>query len=96
MMQEQAAPDWNAYSFVASIEDGRLTEGNPPVPAEIEQDYKYAWAAILPLALRDLKEAQDDLVVRGALAVVAHAKGQHTLAAIALCTEDERVEMLGG
>lgn len=96
MMQEQALPDWNAYSLVASIEDGRLAEGNPPVPYELEQDYERAWAAILPLALRDLGEAQDDLVVRGALAVVAHAKGQHTLATIALCTEDERVEMLGG
>jgi hypothetical protein len=96
MMQEQAEPDWNAYSLVASIEDGRLAQGNPPVPSELEQDYENAWAAILPIALRHLGEAQDDLVVRGALAVVAHAKGQHTLATIALCTEDERVEMLVG
>lgn len=96
MMQEQAKPDWNAYSLVASIEDGRLVEGNPPVPSELEQDYECAWATILPIALRDLGEARDDLVVRSALAVVAHAKGQHTLATIALCTEDERVEMLGG
>lgn len=96
LMQDQAAPDWNAYSLVASIEDGRCAEGNPPVPSELEQDYRRAWAAILPMALRDLAQTEDDLVVRGALAVVAHAKGQRTLAAIALCTEDERVEMLGG
>ena len=96
MMQEKAQPDWNAYSLVASIEDGRLAEGNPPVPSELEQDYERAWTALLPMALRDLGEAQDDLVVRSVLAVVAHAKGQHTLAAIALCTEDERVEMLAG
>ena len=93
MMQEQAQPDWNGYSLVASIEDGRLAGGNPPIPSELEQEYERAWAAILPMALRDLGGAQD-LVVRGALAVVAHAKGQHTLATIALCTEDERVEML--
>jgi hypothetical protein len=48
------------------------------------------------MALRDLETATDDLVVRSALAVIAHAKGQHTLATIALCTEDERAEMLSG
>lgn len=96
MMRDQAAPDLNAYALVASIEDGRWAEGNPPVPSELEQDYRSAWAAILPMALRDLAQTEEDLVIRGALAVVAHAKGQRTLAAIALCTEDERVEMLGG
>ncbi|MBB3956842.1 hypothetical protein [Novosphingobium sediminicola] len=95
MMQEQSKPDWSAYSLVASIEEARLADGNPPVPSELKQDYENAWAAILPMALRDLAEAQDDLVVRGALAVVAHAKGQHTIGTIALLTEDERVEMLG-
>jgi hypothetical protein len=95
MIQEQAEPDWNAYSLVASIEDGRLREENPPIPFELRPEYEHAWAAILPIALRHLGEAQGDRVVRGALAVVAHAKGQHTLATIALCTEDERMEMLG-
>lgn len=96
IMQEQTEPDWNAYSLVASIEEGRLAEGNPPLPSSLEQDYAHAWAVILPMALRDLETATDDLVVRSALAVVAHAKGQHTLATIALCTEDERGEMLSG
>jgi hypothetical protein len=95
MMQGQVEPDWNAYSLLASIEGGRLAEGNPPVPVDLKQHYEQAWATVFPIALRDLEEAKDDLVDRGALAVIAHAKGQHTLAAIALCTEDERVEMLG-
>ena len=96
LMKDQDAPDWNAYALVASIENGRLGEGSPPIPSEVEQDYERAWTAILPMALRDLGQAQDELLVRGTLAVIAHAKGQHTLAAMALCTEDERVEMLGG
>lgn len=58
-------------------------------------DYDSAWMALLPLALRDIQVVNDDLTVRGILAVIAHAKGPHTLASIALCTEDERVEMLG-
>lgn len=96
IMQEQTEPDWNAYSLVASIEEGRLAEGNPQLPSSLEQDYAHAWAVILPMALRALETTTDDLVVRSALAVVAHAKGQHTLATIALCTEDERAEMLSG
>ena len=95
MMQEQAAPNWNAYSLIASIEEARLNEDNPPIPSELERDYSHAWAAILPMALRDLGQARDDLLVRSALAVVAHSKGQHTLGTLALCTEDERAEMLG-
>lgn len=94
MMQEQSIPDWSAYSLVASIEEGRLADGNPPLPTELEIDYRRAWDDLLPLALRDLAVVTDDLSVRGILAVIAHAKGQHSLAAIALCTEDERVEML--
>jgi hypothetical protein len=93
-MQEQAAPDWNAYTLVASIEEARLTEGNPPVPFELSLNYERAWAALLPIAIRDLGQSNDDLVVQGAFAVVAHAKGQRSLAAFALCTEDERREML--
>lgn len=95
MMQEQAAPNWNAYALIAGIEEARLAEGNPPVPEALEADYRRAWDAALPLALRHLQEADDDLTVRSALAVVAFAKGQHRLASIALLTEDEREEMLG-
>jgi hypothetical protein len=95
MMHGQSEPDWNAYALIASIEEGRLADASPPLPSELQPDYEGAWAAILPMALRDLSEAQDDLAVRSTLAVIAHAKGQHTLAAIALCTEDERAEMLG-
>lgn len=94
MMQAQSEPDWNCYALIASIEEGRLADGSPPVPLELRQDYENAWSVILPMALRDLGQAEDDLIVRGALAVIAHVKGQHTLAAIALCTEGERVEML--
>lgn len=95
MIAGQAAPSWKAYALLASIEEGRLTDGNPPVPPELAVAYRDGWAALLPLALRDLAVVQDDLAVRSILACVAHAKGQHTLAEIALCTEDERLEMLG-
>lgn len=95
LMQEQSAPNWNAYSLLASIEEAHLSGRNPPVPPVLAADYERAWTALLPLALRDIEGVDDDLPVRGILAVIAHAKGQHTVASIALCTEDERVEMLG-
>lgn len=96
MMQEQTEPDWVAYAIVASIEEGRLNEESPSIPPELQQDYERAWASILPMALRVLQESTEDLIVRSAFAVIAHAKGQRTLATIALCTEDERIEMLRG
>jgi hypothetical protein len=95
LMQEQSAPDWNAYSLIASIEAARLSGRNPPMPPVLAADYELAWRSLLRLALRDIQAVNDDLTVRGILAVIAHAKGQHTLASIALCTEDEQVEMLG-
>jgi hypothetical protein len=95
MIAGQASPGWRAYALLASIEEGRLSDGNPPVPAALEAAYRDGWKALLPLALRDLAIVQDDLTVRSILACIAHAKGQHTLAEIALCTEDERLEMLG-
>jgi hypothetical protein len=57
--------------------------------------YRDAWKKVLPNALADLADVTDDPTVRSILAVIAYAKGQHSIAAITLCTEDERLEMLG-
>jgi hypothetical protein len=88
-------PDWNAYTLLASIEEGRLAPLNPAVPPELAARYRDAWRAVLPKALADLAGATDDQTIRSIFAVVALAKGQHSIAAIMLCTEDERLEMLG-
>lgn len=95
LVDEMAEPDWNGYALIASIEEGRLA-GGPPMPADLKDGYAAAWEKILPLAPNRLAEANDDPLVRSLIAVVAHAKDQHSLAALALCTEDERQEMLGG
>lgn len=86
-------PDWNAYAMVASVEEAR-TIGAATVPATHAVEYARAWSLVQPMALKHLKDAVGDELIRSLLAVIAHAKGQHTLAAIALCTEDERREML--
>jgi hypothetical protein len=95
IIEGSAVGDWNAYALMASIEEGRLSGRNPPVPSLLRDQYFAAWAAIVKPALRDLALVEDDLGVRSILAVLAHAKGQHSLGVLALCTEDERQEMLG-
>jgi hypothetical protein len=94
LMGELAEPDWNGYALIASIEEGRLS-GGPPIPVELEDSYADAWLRIFPLALEQLAKAADDLLVRSLFAVTALAKNQRSLAALALCTEDEQREMLG-
>ncbi len=95
VIEESAVTDWNAYALMAAIEEGRLSGQNPPVPSALRDQFFAAWAAVVKPALRDLALAQDDLCVRSILAVLAHAKGQNSLGILALCTEDERQEMLG-
>jgi hypothetical protein len=95
MIEVAASPDWNAYTLLASIEEGRLISTNPAMPLDLESPYRDAWERVLPKALADLTDATDDLIVRSILAVIAYAKGQLSIAAITLCTEDERLEMLG-
>ena len=95
ILEQAGSPDWNGYALIASIEEARLAGGGVPMPMELAGEYETAWKSALPLALRDLLDAQDDSLVRSLIAVVTLAKGQRTLAAIALCTEDERIEMLG-
>jgi len=94
MLASLSRPDWNAYALIAAIEEARISKGEM-LPDSLALAYSKAWKAVLPLALRDLADASQDELVRSLLAVISHAKGQHSLGAIALCTEDERKEMLG-
>ncbi len=94
MMASQSEPDWRSFALVATIEEARVSRSEL-VPPSLTLAYTDAWNSVLPLALRELVTASQDELVRSLLAIVAHAKGQHTLGTIALCTEDEREEMLG-
>jgi hypothetical protein len=95
IVEESTVGDWNAYALMAAIEEGRRSGQNPPVPRLFYDQYFEAWAAVVKPALRDLALVEDDISVRSILAVLAHAKGQHSLGVLPLCTEDERQEMLG-
>ena len=86
---------WGLYGLAATIEEARLMfPRNPPVPGWLMQDYARAWDQLFELALRDLAIATDPKLVTCALAVVALHRKQLALARLALCADDERLEML--
>lgn len=95
VMANSTEPDWRAYALIATIEERRMVEGNPSIPDWLAQSYDMAMREIIPTALVHLRVANGDAEVRSVLAVLAHAKGQPTIGAIALWTEDERREALG-
>jgi hypothetical protein len=93
--EDHAPAYWGAYGLAATIEEARLVDGrNPPVPDWIEPHYKIAWQTLFQLALRDLAVSADDETTNCALAVVALHRGRLNLGRMAMCTEDERAEML--
>ncbi|MFD1986598.1 hypothetical protein ACFSOZ_29610 [Mesorhizobium newzealandense] len=94
---EHAPANWGVYGLAAIIEEARLLDDrNPPIPDWIEPHYKAAWQTLFQLALRDLESQTDEMIVTYAFAVVALHRGMFGLARMAMCTEDERAEMLRG
>lgn len=95
LVQAAALPDWRAYGLIATIEECRTTEGNPPVPSWLLEAYTAAVADVFEPAIRHLGLTDADLEVRTLIATIAHSKGQRTIGTIALWTEGERAEALG-
>jgi len=94
-MADGVEPDWRAYALIATIEERRKAERNPAIPEWLARAYETAMREVVQPALTHLRSADGDAEVRSLLAVLAHAKGQPTIGAIALWTEDERSEALG-
>lgn len=95
LIRQASVPDWRAYALIATIEERLPAKGNPPLPEWLSGSYHSALQGVVQPALAHLQAAVGDLEVRSILAVLALAKGQRTLAAIAMWTEDERQEVLG-
>jgi hypothetical protein len=91
----QSRPDWNLYALAATIEGARHCGDNPALPVWLADDYNRAWKNLETRALAELPAANDEELVSSILAVLALAKGNVTLARMAMLTEDEREEMLG-
>jgi len=95
LVQGAPLPDWRAYALIATIEERRKAEGNPRLPDWLSEPYAAALVDVVEPATSHLRLTDADLEVRSLLATIAQAKGQRTLGAISLWTEDERAEALG-
>jgi hypothetical protein len=95
LVQGAALPDWRAYALTATIEERRKADGSPPIPHWLSEAYAMALADVVQPATDHLRLTEADLEVRSLLATIAQAKGQRTIGAICLWTEDERAEALG-
>jgi len=88
------AEDWNPYALAATIEEARLANPNPEIPAWIEPHYRAAWGSLFESALRLVQRTMDENAIASTLAVIAIHKGRRNLGRMALLNEDERAEML--
>ncbi len=95
LVRRSPLPDWRAYSLIATIEERRQAGGSPAMPHWLSEPYAAALADVVQPATDHLRLTDADLEVRSLLAAIAQAKGQWTIGAISLWTEDERAEALG-
>jgi hypothetical protein len=65
------------------IEEARQSNRNPPIPSWLNASYQAAWQQLVELALRDLQNATDPLLVLFTIAAIAIGKGQLTRGRIA-------------
>jgi len=95
LVQNAPLPEWRAYTLIATIDERRKADSSPPLPQWLSEPYAAAMAEVVEPATHHLRTTDADLEVRSLLAAIAQAKGQRTLGAISLWTEDERAEALG-
>jgi hypothetical protein len=86
--------DWNLFALVATIEVERHRRANPRLPEALARDYAEALTRARDLALADLAETRDPLVVRSALAIVALADGALELGALVTGLDESEITEL--
>lgn len=86
--------DWNFYGLVSTIETERHRCKNPSLPSWLTDDYRGALAKAKELALQDLSNANDRLLIRSAMAVVAVASGDRKLGAVLQSIDDSDLSEL--
>ena len=74
--------DWKFYGLVSLIEVERHRRSNPPLPAWLVEDYRFALEDLLGLALEDLRDAEEPRTVQSIIGAIALSKGQIKLGAL--------------
>jgi hypothetical protein len=85
---------WQFYALLATIELERGRRTNPPLSDWLEVPYREAWASARGYALEDLKDAQDPLLIRSALAVLAFAARQTKRGALLIDLDEGELDDL--
>lgn len=89
--------DWNLYSLIATIEVERGRPSNPELPEWARSAYEQALCEAAKLALEDLVAAEDPLLIRSAMSVVALVRGDRQLGyLLSTLDSDEIAEWLEG
>lgn len=82
MCETTMLPDVHLFGLTSTIEVARHRRKNPEVPEWLASDYRSAWQALLPHALRALKASTDPEALQSAIVVVCLAKGLTALGAM--------------
>lgn len=94
--RERAAPEWNTYALVASIELARHARSNPPIPDWLERTYDDALTALAADATLKLPMATSNEEVRSMLSIIAISKGLRRHAEVLVeFSEEELEDVLG-
>jgi len=64
------------------IEVERHRRSNPPLPAWLVEDYRFALEDLLELALEDLRDSENARTVQSIIGAIALSKGQIKLGAL--------------
>lgn len=95
LIMDGRTADWNGFALVATIEERRGVDGNPPLPAWLIEDYEAAWQSIFAAAVSMLATATDETLLNALLGVIAIRKKLPTLGRLALrLSENERRALL--
>jgi hypothetical protein len=82
MCETTLFPNAHLFGLVSTIEIERRRRTNPEVPEWLASDYRSAWRALLPHALRALKASADPEELQSAMVVMCLAKGLTALGAV--------------
>ncbi len=88
---ERAAPDWNTYALVATIELARGRGRNPPLPDWLHDGYEGALDLLSEIGMRELPDATDPPLVRSILATLTLEKGLRVTAGLILDFEEDEL-----
>jgi hypothetical protein len=84
--------DWNFYALIALIELERHRSQNPQLPDWLKDSYHIALEEAKSLALSDLLNSTDMVLMKSAMAVVALAGGNRKLGALLIHIDDSELD----